>query len=104
MKTANEEQDMRCRILGSFLKNAREKAGLTQQEVAQRLSYTSAQFVSNWERGVSSPPLDSLPKISILLKISPRSLIETLHKYQDELLRLQRKELMAIFRKRMGTR
>lgn len=100
MKAANEEQAMRCRILGHFLKSAREKAGFTQHEVAKRLSYTSPQFISNWERGISSPPLDVLPRLSTLLRISPKSLIETLHKYQDELLKLQRQELNEIFRKK----
>ena len=39
-----------------YLKKLREKAGLTQVQLAQGLGYTSAQFVSNWERGLALMP------------------------------------------------
>lgn len=39
-----------------ILKQAREKSGLSQSELAKKLGYTSAQFVSNWERGVCTIP------------------------------------------------
>ena len=59
------EHDLRVKIIGKFLKEKRTKAGLTQQEVALGLSYDTAQFVSNWERGISLPPLVALPKLAI---------------------------------------
>ena len=49
--------------LGKFLKTARKKSKLSQWEVAQDLGYGSAQFISNWERGISYPPTKSLPKL-----------------------------------------
>jgi len=42
------------------LKKAREKAGYSQAHVAEVLEYASAQFVSNWERSLSIPPLETL--------------------------------------------
>ncbi len=45
--------------MGKNLKKFREDAGLSQQELAKRLSVTR-QTISNWERGVSQPDLDSL--------------------------------------------
>lgn len=41
--------------LGEWLATQRKKAGLTQQELAEKLNYNE-QFISNWERGKSKPP------------------------------------------------
>lgn len=46
------------------IKTARSTAGLTQSQLAKKLGYTTSQFVSNWERGASVPPLKTLPKIA----------------------------------------
>lgn len=53
-----------------FLKNAREKSNLTQADVARELGYSTAQFVSNWERGLSYPPLKALKTLSKLYKVN----------------------------------
>lgn len=55
--------------LGQFLKSKRENASLSQGDVAKKLKYTSPQFISNWERGVSSPPIKVLKQLSQLYKI-----------------------------------
>lgn len=100
MKSGPQERELRQRLVGRFLKQSREKVGMTQQELARRLSYSTAQFISNWERGVSLPPLDLLPKIAVNLSIPPRQLIEVLHRYQEEILKLQKRYLVDIFRKK----
>jgi transcriptional regulator with XRE-family HTH domain len=56
--------------LEKFLKEKREQAGLSQKQVADKLGYTTPQFVSNWERGVSSPPLKTLKKIGEMYHVS----------------------------------
>ena len=48
------------------LKTLRMKAGLSQKEVASSLGYTTAQFISNIERGVAMPPIKDLPKLAKL--------------------------------------
>ncbi|HEY8270411.1 MAG TPA: helix-turn-helix transcriptional regulator [Pseudobdellovibrionaceae bacterium] len=55
--------------LSAFLKDKRLLAGLSQGEVAKKLGYTSPQFVSNWERGLSDPPIRTLRKISTLYDV-----------------------------------
>ncbi len=55
--------------LGEFLKSKRENASLSQGDVAKKLKYTSPQFISNWERGVSSPPIKVLKQLSDLYKV-----------------------------------
>jgi transcriptional regulator with XRE-family HTH domain len=49
--------------LGAYLQEMRIKANLTQREVSQLLGYSSAQFISNFERGISSPPLKKLKEL-----------------------------------------
>lgn len=48
---------------GDFLREKRMKAGLSQKEVALGLGYTTPQFISNWERGLSNPPISSIRKL-----------------------------------------
>lgn len=47
-----------------MLKRYRKQAGFTQAELAKKLGYKSAQFVSNWERGVSALPVDKFKAFS----------------------------------------
>lgn len=98
VKVEVKENDLRKRIVGRFLRVRRVKAGLTQLDVANHLHYTTAQFISNWERGISMPPLDTLPRISTLLRIPPRDLIEVINDYQEQVLKLQKKQLVNLFR------
>ncbi len=64
----------KLRHIGSYLKEIRQKRNITQAELAKKLGYTTSQFVSNWERGLCSPPLDSIVEISDFLAI-PKSTI-----------------------------
>lgn len=78
--------------LANYLKEARIKAGLTQSDVSEALGYTTPQFISNWERGVSQPPIDVLKKIARLYKVSDEELFEvtlavTLEAVQNDMVR-----------------
>lgn len=63
-------------VLADFLKTKRMSAGLSQREVADKLGYSTPQFISNWERGVSHPPISALKKLGDLYKISAEDLFE----------------------------
>ncbi len=62
--------------LGKILKEKRKKIGASQAEVAKKLGYSSPQFISNWERGLSAPPVTSLRTLASLYKISPENLFQ----------------------------
>jgi transcriptional regulator with XRE-family HTH domain len=64
------------RRLASFLREYRVKSGLSQADVAAALKYSTPQFISNWERGVSSPPLDKLSQLIEIYRISRDELID----------------------------
>lgn len=64
--------------LGTFIKEKRLRKGLSQAELAEKLGYASPQFVSDWERGVSSPPMKKLPEISKELSVNLNTLFDLL--------------------------
>lgn len=55
--------------IGDILKDAREKAGLSQSDVSEKMGYQSAQFISNIERNVSLPTAKLLRKMTDLYGI-----------------------------------
>ncbi len=72
--------------LGDFLAAKRTNAGLTQKEVSDKMGYSSAQFVSNFERGLCMPPLNKLKVLSDLYNIDPKELAEFILKFQKQIL------------------
>ena len=56
-------------LLAGLLKQKRREADLKQGEVAEFLGYSTSQFISNWERGISNPPVYVLKKLAKLYKI-----------------------------------
>lgn len=67
----------RSHNIGRYIKKKRMAAGYTQADLAKKLGYT-AQFVTNWERGVSSPPANTLRKIVTILEIPEEEILELL--------------------------
>ena len=51
------------------LKELRLRRGLTQEQAAQVLG-VSAQVVSKWERGLTQPDVQMMPRIAVLYRIS----------------------------------
>ncbi len=52
-----------------YLKQKRENAGLSQKQVSEKLGYTTPQFISNWERGISTPPMKTVKKLASMYSI-----------------------------------
>lgn len=69
------------RSLSDYLKQKRLDSGLSQLDVAKELGYSSPQFVSNWERGLVSPPLETIAVLIDLYKIPPS---EVINRIMDE--------------------
>lgn len=62
--------------VAKYLKTCRTKAGVSQGKIAKSLGYSSAQFVSNWERGKSMPPLNAMAKLAKLIKLDPTHVVD----------------------------
>lgn len=74
--------------IGQFLREKREARGLSQTEVADALS-VKPQFISNWERGMSSPPLRLLRIVMKMYGIPDQELVDFMLKEQEDFLRNQ---------------
>ena len=69
----------RADLLGHNIKKYRERMGLTQGELAEKL-FVSFQAVSAWERSQSTPDLDNIIRLSDLFSVS----VDTLLRNTDE--------------------
>lgn len=83
------KQKMFVRI-GLFLKEKRLERGLSQVDVAEVLKVNS-QFVSNWERGLSGPPLKTLRTLTRLYEIPEQEVLDVMLEAQEEYLRAELK-------------
>ncbi|MCC6277791.1 MAG: helix-turn-helix domain-containing protein [Oligoflexia bacterium] len=70
------------RQFGEFLRSNRDRANLSQVELANRLGYTS-QFISNCERGKAVLPGKSWKTLIQILKVTEGDLLEILHREQE---------------------
>src|SRR5476651_864516 len=64
------------RTLNEYLRQKRLDSGLSQLDVARVLGYASPQFVSNWERGLVSPPIETIGVLIELYKMPTGEVIE----------------------------
>ncbi len=62
--------------LAKFLRQKRKEAQLSQREVAEKIGYSTPQFVSNWERGHSHPPIPCLIKLIHLYNLDAEELFQ----------------------------
>jgi len=60
--------------IGSFISELRKKASMTQQGLANRINVTD-KAVSKWERGVSTPDIDVIPKLAEIFGITVEELM-----------------------------
>jgi transcriptional regulator with XRE-family HTH domain len=68
-KKAKKKTKIVRATLGEYIKKTRLAQGYSQSELANILGYTSPQFISDWERGVSSPPVKRLHEIAEVLDV-----------------------------------
>jgi transcriptional regulator with XRE-family HTH domain len=69
---------------GERLKGARNNAGFTQQQLADRVGVKRKQIISNWEKGITEPSFKFLLRIAIILDESLDYLVGHLFKaYKD---------------------
>jgi transcriptional regulator with XRE-family HTH domain len=57
------------------LRGARERAELTQHELARLIGVAGGERVSRWERGASAPRPEVLRRIAAILDVAPRDLL-----------------------------
>lgn len=75
--------------IGSRIRKYREKQGLSQKELAEKLGVSNSR-VSNWEQGTNRPDADFLADICSILNVSPSELLNV-RLTSDELTEQERK-------------
>ncbi|MBI3542891.1 MAG: helix-turn-helix transcriptional regulator [Deltaproteobacteria bacterium] len=70
--------------VGSFIKQLREKKGLSQADVARLLSLKTAQSISNIERGVSPLPRAKIKKLADILGIRKGEIVNVVMREMQE--------------------
>lgn len=77
--------------IGNQWKTLREKAGLTQRDVADELGYTTPQFISNVERGRCRYPVEKLSRLKKLYGISTDNLVDLILREERQVILKQLK-------------
>lgn len=72
---------------GAYFCEKRRAAGLTQQETSTALGYSDRQFISRIETGRVSLPIDKIPAVAELFKISIQEFAEAVIEEQSRIIR-----------------
>lgn len=83
--------DKFLKVLGEYLKELRIQSHLTQRDIANAMGYTSPQFISNWERGLTAPPISTIRKLLDIYACDPDEVFDFIAGQQLDILR---KELL----------
>ena len=75
------------KALGFYLRAHREKAGLSQINIAIRMKYDSAQFISNIERGLCAIPLNLIAIYVDACKINKEEILNFMMKSTEHEIR-----------------
>jgi transcriptional regulator with XRE-family HTH domain len=65
-----------AKVIGSRIREQRQKLRWTQKELAKKVN-VSAQVISNWERGYTTPDSDDISRLSKAMNISSDYLLGT---------------------------
>ena len=80
MKKINWKKVGGFKAIAQAVKDAREKAGLSQEKLAKQLGYKHGQFINNIEKGKCSLPHAKLRKFIELTECNPEKMIDALEK------------------------
>lgn len=82
----------RYTALGEYLKTMRTNANLTQRQVSLALDYSSAQFISNFERGIAVPPLKKLKVLVKMYEMQVETVMEMILDAEREIMTSELKQ------------
>ena len=74
---------MEKKTLGMTISTLRKEKGMTQLELAEQLGVTD-KAVSKWERDISCPDINTLPRLAEILGVSINDLMQSTSKCQTD--------------------
>jgi transcriptional regulator with XRE-family HTH domain len=82
--------------LGAVMQRCRIARGLSQKEVATALGYATSQVVSDWERGIRSPPGPVYRKLVKLYQVAPQVFYEAILEERTLILQKKLKKMLGV--------
>lgn len=74
---------MSKQTMGEMIADLRRERGMTQKDLADKMSVTD-KAVSKWERNLSCPDVNSIPRLAEVLGVSVEELMNAAPKAQEE--------------------
>ena len=71
------------KTMGEIISNLRKEKGMTQGDLAEKMNVTD-KAVSKWERNLSCPDINSIPRLAEVLEISVEELLNAQKKDTEE--------------------
>lgn len=71
------------KTMGEIISNLRKEKGMTQGDLAEKMNVTD-KAVSKWERNLSCPDINSIPRLAEVLEISVEELLNAPKKDTEE--------------------
>ncbi len=92
---------MKKRTLGMMISSLRKDKGMTQLELAEKMGVTD-KAVSKWERDLSFPDINSIPKLAEIFEISVDQLMQVKTETKENMSRNKADEIVDTVLKGIG--
>jgi transcriptional regulator with XRE-family HTH domain len=98
-KRRNEQ--MKKQTLGMMISTLRKEKGMTQLELAEKMGVTD-KAVSKWERDLSCPDINSIPKLAEIFEISVDELMQVKTETKENISKNKVDEIVDVALKGIG--
>lgn len=92
---------MKKQTLGMMISSLRKENGMTQLELAEKMGVTD-KAVSKWERDLSFPDINSIPKLAEIFEVSVDELMQIKTETKDNIGKNKVEEIVDITLKGIG--
>jgi len=92
---------MKKQTLGMMISSLRKEKGMTQLELAEKMGVTD-KAVSKWERDLSFPDINSIPKLAEIFEISVDELMQVKTETKENISKNKVDEIVDIAMKGIG--
>lgn len=92
---------MRKQTLGMMISSLRKEKGMTQLELAEKMGVTD-KAVSKWERDLSFPDINSIPKLAEIFDVSVDDLMQVKAEHKENLSKSKINEIVDTALKGIG--
>ena len=99
-KTRRNEP-MKKQTLGMMISSLRKEKGMTQLELAEKMGVTD-KAVSKWERDLSFPDINSIPKLAEIFDVSVDDLMQVKAEHKENLSKSKINEIVDTALKGIG--